>query len=115
LHALRADDVSDSIRDAIQHDLSDDIHVGVRPLTIREWREILAAAGFSVVDEHTAAMHLLEPARLVKDEGLLRTFRFAWNVATHAPARRRILSMRCVFRKYRDHLAAIAIVAQKSY
>ena len=108
------DDVSDSIRDAIQHDLSDDIHVGVRPLTIREWREILAAAGFSIVDEHAAKMHLLEPARLVNDEGLLRTLRFVLNVAMHAAARRRVLSMRRVFRKYGKNLAAIAIVAQKT-
>lgn len=110
---LVPDDVNDSIRDAIQHDLSDDIHVGVRPLTIREWREILSAAGFSIVDERVAKMDLLEPARIIKDEGLLRTLRFAWNFVRHSEARQRVLSMRRVFRKYRDNLAAIAIVAKK--
>ncbi len=110
---LVPDDVDDSIRDAIQHDLSDEIHVGVRPLTVREWRELLASAGLTVVAEHTAPMHLLEPARLVKDEGLLRAMRFAWNVATHAAARHRVLTMRRVFRKYGRHLAAIALVAAK--
>lgn len=58
-----------------RHELSDEIHVGVRPLTAREWRELAAAAGITVTAEHTAPMHLLEPARLVKDEGLLRTLR----------------------------------------
>lgn len=110
---LVPDDVDDSIRAAIQHELSDEIHVGVRPLTRCEWRELLMAAGLTVVAEHAAPMHLLEPARLVRDEGLLRALRFAWNVATHAAARRRVLTMRGVFRKYGRHLAAIAMVAAK--
>ena len=111
---LVPDEVDEVVRHAIQRDLSDEIHVGVRPLTMSEWREMLAAAGFKVIAEHTAPMHLLEPARLVKDEGLLRALRFAWNVATHAAARRRVLRMRRVFRKYNRHLAAIALVATKA-
>jgi hypothetical protein len=110
---LVPDDVDESIREAIRHELSDEIHVGVRPLTAREWRELLGEAGLAVKAEHRTAMHLLEPARLVKDEGLLRALRFAWNVATHAAARRRVLTMRSVFRKYRQHLAAIALVGVK--
>ncbi len=111
---LVPDDVSESIRQSIQDELSDDIHVGVRPLTVREWRGLLVAAGFKVVAEHRAPMHLLEPARVVRDEGLLRAIRFAWNVATHAAARRRVLSMRRVFRKYGSHLAAIVLIAKKN-
>jgi SAM-dependent methyltransferase len=111
---LVPDDVDVATRDAIERDLSDEIHVGVRPLTVREWRELLASAGLTIVDQHTAPMHLLEPARLVKDEGLLRAMRFAWNVATHAAARRRVLTMRRVFRKYGRHLAAIVLVATKT-
>lgn len=110
---LLPDDVDETIRDSIQHELSDEIHVGVRPLTVREWRALLTAAGLKVVAEQTAPMHLLEPKRLVKDEGMLRALRFAWNVATHAAARRRVLTMRRVFRKYGRHLAAIALVASK--
>lgn len=110
---LRPDDVDESIREAIRHELSDEIHVGVRPLTISEWRELLGSGDLSVVAEHTAPMHLLEPARLIKDEGLLRALRFVWNVATHAAARRRVLKMRRVFRKYNRHLAAVALVAMK--
>lgn len=110
---LVPDDVSESIRQAIQNELSDDIHVGVRPLTVAEWRDLLAGAGFEVAVERQAPMHLLEPARIVKDEGLLRAIRFAWNVATHAAARRRVRSMRNVFRKYATHLAAVVLVAGK--
>jgi SAM-dependent methyltransferase len=110
---LVPDDVDESVREAIQHDLSDEIHVGVRPLTAREWRGLLGDAGLTVVAEQKAPMHLLEPARLVRDEGLVRAMRFVFNVATHAAARRRVLTMRRVFRKYGIHLAAIALVVAK--
>jgi hypothetical protein len=39
--------------------------------------------------------------------------RFAFNVATHGAARRRVLKMRRVFRNYQQHLSAVAIVAVK--
>lgn len=110
---LVPDDVDDSIREAIRHDLSDEIHVGVRPLTVREWRELLSTAGLKVVAEYTAPMHLLEPARVIRDEGFLRTLRFLFNVATHSAARQRVLRMRRVFRKYGQHLAAISLIATK--
>jgi hypothetical protein len=80
---------------------------------VREWKELLTQAGLEVDFEQTAPMHLLEPARLVRDEGLLRAIRFVWNVARHAEARRRVLKMRRVFRKFSRHLAAIALVATK--
>jgi hypothetical protein len=108
------DDVDQSVRDGIQRDLSDEIHVGVRPLTVAEWRSLLESLGFTVVAQQTAPMHLLEPARLVRDEGLFPAIRFAWNVALHPAARRRVMAMRKVFRKYREHLAAVTLVARRS-
>ena len=107
------DGVDPSIRAAIERDLTDDIHVGVRPLTIAEWRVELGRAGLHVRFEQVAPMHLLEPVRLIRDEGLGRALKFAFNVAAHAAARRRVLAMRRVFRKYVDHLAAVALVADK--
>jgi hypothetical protein len=111
---MMPDDVDDEIRHGIQRDLSDEIHVGVRPLTVAEWRELLDAVGFEIVSQHCAPMHLLEPKRLAQDEGLWGALRFAWNVATHGAARRRVLRMRRVFGKYRQHLAAVAIVCRKA-
>jgi SAM-dependent methyltransferase len=110
---LVPDEADESVREAIQHDMSDEIHVGVRPLTVHEWRELLCGAGLTTVVQHTAPMHLLEPARLVRDEGLFGAVKFALNVATHPAARRRVLTMRRAFRKYGRHLAAIALVAVK--
>lgn len=111
---LVPDDVDAEVREAIRKGLSDEIHVGVRLLTIGEWRELLESVGLSVVEARTAPMHLLEPARLVRDEGLFRAIRFGWNVAWHSAARRRVLAMRRIFRKYRNHLSAIVLVAVKS-
>lgn len=62
----------------------------------------------------TAPMALLQPRRLVSDEGLLGALRFAKNVLTHRDARRRVLGMRRTFVKHRDRLTAVAIVARKS-
>jgi hypothetical protein len=110
---LLPDGVSDAIREAIQRELTDAIHVGVRPLTVSEWRGLLESAGLTVRAEYIAPMHLLEPMRLIRDEGLLRAVRFAWNVAWDTPGRRRVMAMRNVFRKFHQNLAAVVIVATK--
>lgn len=111
---LTPDDVDDAIREGVAHDLSDEIHVGVRPLTVSEWRDLLTSAGLTVVAEHRAPMHLLEPLRLIRDEGWFGACRFAWNVACNAAARHRVRTMCTTFRKYRGHLAAVMLVAKKT-
>ena len=110
---LVPDDVDQATRDAVQRGLSDEIYVGVRPLTACEWPTVLASAGLTVVAERMAPMHLLKLPRLVRDEGLLRAIRFVWNVARHPVARRRVAAMRQAFRQHRENLAAIALVATK--
>jgi hypothetical protein len=108
------EDLDDATREQIQREMSGQIHVGVRPLTIGEWKSLLESCGLQVVVQRTAPMHLLEPARLIHDEGLFRALRFAWNVLRHRAARDRVFAMRRIFRKYRRHLAAVALVAIKS-
>ena len=111
---LVPDDIEEQTRIAIQQELSHDIHVGVRPLTRLEWHDLLKAEGLHIEAEFVAPMHLLEPRRLVQDEGLFGAMRFVWNVARNPLARQRVMHMRRVFRKYRNHLAAIAIVGRKT-
>ncbi len=106
-------DIPESTKDEIGGELSKIIHHGVRPLTEQEWSEILSAEGFEVQTQANAPMHLLEPRRVLSDEGLTGALRFLFNVARDRDARRRVLAMRGVFRKYRDHLAAIVLVARK--
>ena len=58
-------------------------------------------------------MHLLEPWRIMQDEGVFGALRFAINLLCNREARRRVLAMRRVFSKYRDHLAAVMLIGQK--
>lgn len=107
------DCVPDAAKEAAMRDLSAAIHVGARPLTPGEWREVLERAGFRIERVMLAPMHLLEPARVIRDEGLLRSLRVLFNVLRTPVARRRVMEMRRVFHKHREHLGAIAIVAVK--
>jgi ubiquinone/menaquinone biosynthesis C-methylase UbiE len=108
------DDLDDRVKDEVQARLTESIRVGARPLTVAEWRALLEAEGFEVRQESLAPMHLLEPGRLLRDEGLLGTGRFIWKVLRDSDARRRVRSMRAVFKKYEVHMAAIMLVACKA-
>jgi SAM-dependent methyltransferase len=110
---LTPDDVPQLVRDDILRGMSQAIHVGVRPLTWPEWSELLQSAGLEPVFQSRGGFRLLEPQRLVKDEGLVGALRFFSRVARNKPARQRVLMMRGVFRKYAAHLNALAVVAVK--
>jgi len=110
---LIPNDLAETTKLEIQNDLSTVIHHGTRPLTIAEWQGLLEAEGFSVQTEAQAPMHLLEPWRIIQDEGLFGALRFAFNFLCNRDARHRVLGMRRVFRRNRDHLAAAVFVAQK--
>ncbi|WP_415047025.1 class I SAM-dependent methyltransferase [Gordonia sp. (in: high G+C Gram-positive bacteria)] len=111
--ALEPDTLTDEQKTEIRKALARAIKVNARPLTEAEWRERFTAAGFEVERVRFARMALLEPRRVVADEGPFRTLKIVGNVATHSDARRRILGMRKVFRKYRRELTAIEIIARK--
>jgi len=111
--SLAPDDLPESVQEDISREMSRNIHVGARPLTVQEWRELLTKEGFKVQHEATAPMHLLEPRRLIADEGFFRTLRFIFNVIRTPDARERVVSMRRLFRKHRQHLAAVAFVVVK--
>ncbi len=115
LHELcfTPEELDERIKAEVQTCLSESIRVGARPLTAGEWRALLAAEGFEVKDEWLAPMHLLEPGRLLRDEGIWGTGRFVWNVLRDRDARTRVRAMCQTFRKYEAHLAALALVAYK--
>ena len=97
----------------IEKDLSKSIHVGARPMTRDEWVALLEEGGFKVTAEYTAPMSLLEPARMLADEGVLGTARIAANILRDKPARDRVLEMRHTFQKHAAHLNAITLVATR--
>jgi ubiquinone/menaquinone biosynthesis C-methylase UbiE len=111
--ALQPEGVDDARVRSIQADLSSVIHVGVRIGTRGDWQGWLADAGFEVEDVTTMPMRLLEPDRMLRDEGLLGMSRFALNVLRTPGAAQRLLSVRRMFRKYHDHLSAIGIIARR--
>lgn len=111
---LLPDDLSEGKKSEISAALSGAIHVGARPLTPQEWTALLEEHGFTVHNHFTTPMHLLEPRRLLSDEGFARTIGFALRVARNGDARRRIRQMRSVFRTHADNMAAIALVAVRN-
>ncbi|MDL2076194.1 methyltransferase domain-containing protein [Streptomyces sp. GXMU-J15] len=96
---------------AVTRDLGEAIHVGARPLTPSDWTALLAAEGFTVTARRRAPMALLEPRRLVADEGLAGAVRITGRALRDPVARRRVREMRRVFRRHQAHLGAISLVA----
>jgi hypothetical protein len=101
------------VREETERALTGVVHHGVRPLAVSEWRSLLESEGFEVQSVDLASMSLLEPRRLIRDEGFAGALRFAWNVFRDSEARRRVMEMRSVFRLYRKELAAVALVGIK--
>ena len=110
---LVPDDLGEETKQEIQKALTDAIHVGARPLTVSEWRTLLEAEGFIVHTQAIAPMHLLEPKRLIQDEGLWGALRFVRNVLGDSEARQRVKTMRKVFQTHEENLAAIMLVGVK--
>jgi ubiquinone/menaquinone biosynthesis C-methylase UbiE len=111
---LTPDDLAESTKLEIQNELAMVIHHGTRPLTAAEWRGLLESEAFSIQTQAQAPMRLLEPGRIIQDEGMFGALRFAFKLLSNREARSRVLTMRRVFSKHRDHLAAIMLVGQKA-
>lgn len=110
---LQPADVPEAVKEEVRTALARSIKVNARPLTAAEWSELLTQAGFTVEKISYAPMALLEPHRLIADEGLPGALRFVFNVLRDSDARARVLDMRSVFRKHRNNMAAIEVIAAK--
>ncbi|UCZ88988.1 class I SAM-dependent methyltransferase [Gordonia sp. WA4-43] len=111
--ALNPDTLPDEDKTEIRKSLARSIKVNARPLTEAEWRDLLTSAGFEVTTVRFAKMALLEPRRVIADEGLGRALRFVGNVIRDRDARKRVLAMRSTFTRYKSNLAAIEVIATK--
>ena len=110
--ALRGDR-SPAELEAAREELSRTIRVGARPLPLEAWKDLLTDAGLVVEWTGTAPMHLLEPGRLVQDEGLLGAARFWRNVRRTPGARDRVRAMRQAFQLQGELLSAVGMVARR--
>jgi SAM-dependent methyltransferase len=110
---LAPDDLPESVKTEVRQALARSIKVNARPMTIAEWRALLARHGLEIEHVETAPMALLQPRRLIADEGVGGALRFARNLLTQPAARKRVLAMRRTFQTHRRHLIAVAITARK--
>jgi SAM-dependent methyltransferase len=95
----------------IRQTLSEAIRVNATPLSETGWRTACQTAGLKVQQDKTGKMGLLNPAQMLRDEGLLGSLRIGWNVLTEAPIRERVLQMRRAFKRYEADLGYIVFWA----
>ncbi|MCV7300552.1 methyltransferase domain-containing protein [Mycobacterium barrassiae] len=107
---LKPDSIPQETKDEIRRDLARSIKVNARPLTAAEWVELLKDAGFVDIKVDYAPMALLNPARVLADEGPLGALRIVGNLVVRGAARARVIGMRRTFHKYRRSLTAVSAV-----
>ncbi|MGO1543171.1 MAG: class I SAM-dependent methyltransferase [Gulosibacter sp.] len=110
---LQPADLDPEVKTELRKDLARVIKVNARPQTIPEWRALLEEAGLVVDWTGTAPMALLQMRRNLADEGVRGTARIIRNVLRDRDARRRVMKMRGLFRKHRDELRGVALVARR--
>ena len=110
---LLPDEIPETLRREIQAAMSREIHVGVQPLTRKEWIQIFEQHGLAVTWQCQAPMRLLEPRRVLRDEGFAGALRFALTIARTPVIRHRVFAMRQVFRRYEKHLGSISLVGRR--
>ena len=105
------DDIDQQKKREIQKAIADAIMAPAKPLTPNEWADQLQVAGLQVGFSQSAGMELLEPRRMISDEGVLGALKVAANMIRDKQARLRALEMRKVFSQYKENLAAVVMVA----
>ncbi|MFE9774808.1 methyltransferase domain-containing protein [Streptomyces sp. NPDC005931] len=108
---LLPDGLDPAHAERIRADLAERLHVDARPLTASGWHGLLASEGFTVTARNTAPPAPLRARRLVADKGLGGALRVTGRTLRDPVARRRVLGMRRVLHRHRDHLGAISLVA----
>ncbi|WP_242024481.1 hypothetical protein [Trichocoleus sp. FACHB-591] len=84
------------------------------PLSEAHWIAACETAGLQVLQHQVGAMGLLNPARIIQDEGLVNAIKFFWNVLTRPQLRDRLLSMRRVFKQYEQELGYLILCAERN-
>lgn len=110
---LQPDNLDESVKDEVRKALARSIKVNARPLTEREWRELLEAEGFEVLWRGKEPMALLDMKRNIADEGIGGVLRILRNVLGNKDIRARVLNMKHTFDKYSNELTGIAFVVRK--
>jgi cyclopropane fatty-acyl-phospholipid synthase-like methyltransferase len=96
----------------VHQSLSRSIRVNANPLTVSEWSTACQNAGLTLQQHQTGTMGLLNLEQMVRDEGLLGTVKFVWNVLTNPKLRPRVLQMRRNFQQQRNNIGYIIFISQ---
>ncbi len=99
--------------DEIHRALAATLRANSTPLSEADWIDTCEAAGLQVVQCRTGKMELLNPTRIIQDEGLRDGLKFCWTVLTQAPVRQRLLPIRRVFQQYCQELGYIVLCAER--
>jgi len=97
----------------IHRALAATLRVNSTPLSQTNWIDICEAAGLQVLQHQTGDMELLNPTRIIQDEGVMDAIKFFWNVLTQTRVRNRLLAIRRVFKQYRQELGYITLCAER--
>ncbi|MGW4334753.1 methyltransferase domain-containing protein [Rhodococcus koreensis] len=111
---LTPDGLSENAKTEIQTTLTTVLHVGARPLSRSEWRQLLTDGGFTVHTEETCPLLLLDPRTVLSDEGPAGTAAFLGRALAHPTVLPRLAAIWRTFHRYRDHLGAITLVAERT-
>lgn len=110
---LVPDTLDEAVKTTIRKDLARSIRVNARPLTVAEWTRLFDEAGFDVESTELRPMALLQPRRMIADEGIVGVGRIVRNLLRDADARRRVLAMRKTFTTHDEHMSAVGFVLRK--
>ena len=106
-------DLPEPVKDEVRKALARSIKVNARPLTEKEWRELLKSEGFEVLWSGKEPMALLDMRRNLADEGLGGVLRILRNMLGNKDIRARVMNMKSTFHKYSKELNGIAFVVRK--
>ncbi len=104
-HELLARDHLDSLHQA----LAEVTRVNATPLSDQDWITTFQQAGLTVTQYQTGTMTLLDPAQILRDEGIIHTLQMGWNILTRPVLRDRILQMRRVLVQHQYDLGYIIL------
>ncbi|HEY9663646.1 MAG TPA: class I SAM-dependent methyltransferase [Allocoleopsis sp.] len=109
-HELLAADREEEVHRA----LATAIRANSTPLSEANWIAACETAELHVLQHRTAGMKLLNPVRIIQDEGWKDALKFFWNVLTRPVVRDRLLLMRRVFKQYKNELGYIVLCAERN-
>lgn len=96
---------------AMRAQLSRIIHVGVEPLTVARWQQVVESQGFAV-EESNGPMTLMSPEGMIQDEGIDGVVQIMFN-AVKKENSKMFTEMFNYFRDEKDRMGYIALVCRK--